>query len=221
VRFLLDTSATKSEPGQHVAGQLLTPLSNYRLGPHPFAIDNGGFSGFDAAGFRRLLAKCLDARERCLFVAVPDVVGSARRTLEMFRVWTEEKGVLSDWPLALVAQDGIEDLEIPWHLLAAVFIGGTTRWKESQSAADVVRSGIITERHVHIGRVNTVRRFRKFEALGADTCDGSGVVRFGWMMERIVNGHYDDQPGLDFGDAVGAGEAGVSEVGTGDTLAAT
>lgn len=213
MRFLLDSQADKCTPTDLVRGQLLTPLSNYRLGEHEFAIDNGGFTQFDGDGFQRVLAKCFTERHRCLFVACPDVVGSARRTLESFRQYAWR---LEGWPVALVGQDGLESLDIPWELMAAVFIGGSTTWKESQHAIDVIKTAQICGKHVHVGRVNTIKRFRKFDELGCDTCDGSGVVRFGWMMEAIRNGQRDDHPTLDFGDSVCEVEAGAHAAGSND-----
>jgi hypothetical protein len=197
MRFLIDAKATKAAPDSYIAGQLLTPLTRYALGEHAFAIDNGAFSGFDAGGFVRLLERCRPALSRCLFVACPDVVGSARRTLECFAHWQYE---MVGWPLALVAQDGIENLDIPWQCMSAVFIGGTTDWKMSTAAADVIKAAQIIGKHVHVGRINTVKRFRHFERLGANTCDGSGIARFSWMLEKIRNGYDDDAtylPGCD------------------------
>jgi len=82
------------------------------------------------------------------------------------------------WPLAFVAQDGIEDLAIPWRDLQAIFLGGTTEWKLSQSAVDVIRTAKILGKHTHVGRVNTRGRWKHFEQLGVDTCDGTGFSRF-------------------------------------------
>lgn len=166
-------------------GQLLTPLTRYADHGARYAIDNGAFSGFDAAGFLRLLDRQREHRDRCIFVAAPDVVGSARRTLEVFRHWYPR---LHGWPVALVAQDGLEDLDIPWHLLAAVFIGGSTEWKLGRHAEAVVRAAKAMGKWVHIGRVNTPGRFDKFEAMGADSCDGSGIARYSWMREELTAG---------------------------------
>jgi hypothetical protein len=218
MKFLLDSSASKCVEGDLIAGQLLTPLSNFALGDGPFAIDNGGFTRFDAGAFRRLLTKCRNAVERCLFVAVPDVVGSARRTLETFDIWNP---LLDAWPRALVAQDGLEDLPIPWQHISSVFIGGTTTWKESQAACAIIKAAQIAGKHVHVGRVNTIRRFRKFDELGCDTCDGSGVVRFGWMMEAIRRGQTDDQPRLCFGDPLCDAAEGSYRIGADDTVGNT
>jgi len=178
MNILLDASPARLQATTHypcVVGQLLTPLTNYRNWGGVFAMDNGGFSGFDGAAFRRLLARQETHKAECLFVAAPDIVGNARRTCEAFSHWYDE---IHTWPLALVAQDGLENLPIPWHLIKAIFIGGSTEWKVSNAAADIVRAAKIMDKYVHVGRVNEVRRFRHFARLGADTCDGSGLSRF-------------------------------------------
>lgn len=164
--------------------QLLTPLTNYKpQKPHQhFGIDNGCFSGFNRAAFERLLERESDRKELCRFVALPDVVASARRTLECFEHWVD---LVPGWPAALVAQDGLEDLPIPWDSLDAIFIGGSTEWKMSHHAADVIRAAKIFGKWVHVGRVNTPGRFEHFDALGADSIDGTGLSRYSWMRERI------------------------------------
>lgn len=173
--------------------QLLTPLTRFKAQQPDayFAIDNGAFARFDPQGFKSLLVREWDRRALCRFVAVPDVVGSARRTLEVFDHWYDE---LCHWRLALVAQDGQEDLEIPWKLIDAVFIGGSTKWKLSEHAAAVVKAAKAMGRWVHAGRVNTPARFEYFEELGADSLDGTGLSRYSWMRERIYKAQ--TEPGL-------------------------
>lgn len=168
-----------------VLGQLLTPLTRYRYWGGPFAIDNGAFSGFDAGGFARLLDRMYEHRSECLFVACPDVVASARRTLELFRM--RRRWVPQGWRVALVAQDGMEDLDVPWSEMGALFIGGGDPWKDSKAALDLVRTAKIIGIHVHVGRVNTPGRYRRFTDLGADTCDGSGVSMYDHMLAKITH----------------------------------
>lgn len=184
---LLDTSedlaVAQKELGCAVE-QLITPLTGFQR-QHPekwFAIDNGAFAGFDPDRFSSLLEREWDSRHLCRFIAVPDVVASARRTLEVFDHWRYR---LAGWPLALVAQDGQENLDIPWKGIEAIFIGGTTEWKLSKAAADVCRAGKALGKWVHAGRVNTPARFEYFEKLGADSIDGTGLSRYSWMRERI------------------------------------
>jgi hypothetical protein len=114
---------------------------------------------------------------------VPDVVASARRTLEVFDHWSTK--LLGGWPLALVAQDGQENLPIPWNQIEAIFIGGSTKFKLSTSAADICRAGKAIGKWVHAGRVNVPARFEYFESLGVDSIDGTGLSRYSHMRERI------------------------------------
>lgn len=166
-------------------GQLLTPLTRYRLRDpgRPWAIDNGAFAGFDAAAFLALLKREEYHRDGCLFVTAPDVVGSARRTLEVFAHW---KAKLAGWKLALACQDGQEHLPIPWSDIAAVFIGGSTNWKCSEHAAQIIKAAKALGKWAHVGRVNHPARWEHFEKLGADSADGTGIARYSHMREAIA-----------------------------------
>jgi hypothetical protein len=184
---LLDTSedlrVCAAELGCEVE-QLITPLTRFlpQFPEEHFSVDNGMFAKGTIAGFLSLLEREKPRRHLCRWVCVPDVVGSARRTRECFEHWRYK---LSGWPLALVMQDGQEELDIPWDGIAAIFIGGSTAWKLSKAAADCIRAGKIMGKWVHAGRVNTPARFEYFEELGADSIDGTGLSRFSWMRERI------------------------------------
>ena len=87
--------------------------------------------------------------------------------------------------MALVVQDGMEDLEIPWDDLDAIFVGGCDPWKDSKAAADIVKTATIFNKWKHIGRVNTPKRFDHFAKLGADSCDGSVVAMYDHMLRKI------------------------------------
>jgi hypothetical protein len=168
--------------------QLFTPLTrrNPQNPSRMFAIDNGAFSRFEVKPFLSLLKKHEPRRDLCRFVAAPDVVGSARRTLECFYAW---KPMLAGWPVAFVCQDGQEDLSIPWDLCSAVFIGGSTEWKLSRHAAAIVKSSTIIGKWCHVGRVNTPGRFEYFRDLGADSCDGTGLAQYSHMRHAIHSDH--------------------------------
>lgn len=185
---LLDTSDDLELAGAELGcpvEQLLTPLTRFtRRGTGRFAIDNGAFAGFDRASFESLLKREEGARSLCRFVVVPDVVGSARRTLEVFDYWYDRLGI---WPLALAAQDGLEGLPVPWPLIQAIFIGGSTSWKMGAHATAIIRAGKALGKWVHVGRVNTPARFEHFEGLGADSIDGTGLSRYSWMRQRIYD----------------------------------
>lgn len=186
MRFLIDQSADRvsdlSVRYPFVGGQLLSPLSRYLPWDGSFAIDNGAYSKCDPAGFTRFVGRLRPHRERCLWLAVPDVVGCARRTLEVFDQLAFQ---FHGWPLALVCQDGQESMPIPWEKIAAVFIGGTTEWKKSQHPARIIRAAKWMGKRTHVGRINTPQRFSWFSEMGVDTCDGSGASRYDWMLDAI------------------------------------
>lgn len=181
-------------------GQLVTPTSwrSLRDPDRLWAIDNGAFSEFDEKTFLSVLNRHIDPdRRNCKFVAVPDVVGSARRTLEVFEFWWDR--LTEDWPIALVAQDGQEALPIPWTQLAAIFIGGTDAFKLSPGAAHIIKAAKILGKWVHVGRVNTPSRFRYFEELGVDSIDGAGIAQYSHM--RLAIGGRANQECLNFSEA--------------------
>ncbi|XAI96947.1 hypothetical protein [Synechococcus phage Ssp-JY42] len=168
-------------------GQLLTPLTRYNLRDptRPWAMDNGGFKEVDVPGLLSLLAREARNKASCLFVAVPDVVGCARRTLEVFERW-KDRPELEGWPLALVLQDGQEDLDIPWDDLDAVFVGGSTRWKLSEHVGHIVKAAKVLGKRTHAGRVNDPARWQHFEDMKVDTADGTGLARYTHMREAIA-----------------------------------
>lgn len=178
-----DLDQCEAELGCEV-GQLLTPLTRYRLRDpkRKWGIDNGGFAGFDEKAFLALLKREEHRRNQCLFVAAPDIVGAAQRTIELFGLW---KPKLEGWPVAFVCQDGQEHLPIPWNDIAAVFIGGTTNWKCSVHVEQIIKTAKIFGKYVHAGRVNSPQRFSHFEELGVDSCDGNGLGQYTHMRVAV------------------------------------
>lgn len=168
--------------------QIFTPDSRHKA-KRPeamFCIDNGAFSRFMADSFASLLERERPRRDLCRFVAVPDVVGSAIRTSEVFGNW---KSRLAGWNLAYVCQDGQESIPIPWGDIAAIFIGGSTEWKLGKHAAHCIKAGLAIGKWVHVGRVNTPGRFEYFRDLGADSIDGTGLSRYSHMRTAIHENH--------------------------------
>lgn len=155
-------------------GQLQTPLTGYRNCGWTWAADNGCYSRFEPERYLRFLEKRLEHLEACLWATVPDAVGDCWLTQ---RRWLEWSGRIRDlgYPLAYVLQDGITLDRIPKNAVAW-FVGGTTEWKLN-IGPDFVRAGKERNIWVHIGRVNTGGRYLDFARLGADSFDGSGLVR--------------------------------------------
>lgn len=161
--------------------QLRTPLTKYARAPGvPYGLDNGCFARFERKAWERLLDEA--DTDRPIFVTLPDIVGDAQRTAELFeQFWTRTQ----ELPRALVLQDGIEHVRIPWDDLVAVFVGGTDRFKISPEARAAARTAKMLGKWVHIGRVNTADRVRNWAGL-ADSIDGSGLSRFDHMLEDVL-----------------------------------
>ena len=156
-------------------GQILTPAGG-TITPraHLFAVDNGVFTGkFEAAKFMRWLSALKPHQARCLFVAAPDVVKDYPATLARYEEWYPRLRA-EGWPVAYVAQDGSEAAELPE--CQAVFIGGSTEWKMSEAALEVIRRGRERGVWIHVGRENSQKRIAHFQMAGVDSVDGTGIV---------------------------------------------
>jgi hypothetical protein len=175
MKILLDKSPAiiqqQRERFGDVIWQLRTPLTRYKLAGCPYGLDNGAFTRFDEATWLRLVAEAREVKP--LFVCLPDIVGSARRTLELFDAF---KPATLGVPRALVLQDGIGDFAIPWTHLDAVFIGGSDKFKTSEEAFSAARAAKILGKWVHVGRINGAKRVEQWRGV-ADSCDGSGMSR--------------------------------------------
>lgn len=113
----------------------------------------------------------------CVFAVAPDVVGDAVATLERSLPWLPKIRALG-YPAAFVAQDGLENLVIPWGDFDVLFVGGSTEWKLGAEAARIVGQAKACGKWVHMGRVNSGRRFRYAQMIGCDSADGTTLAKF-------------------------------------------
>lgn len=161
-------------------GALLTPDSWSAGNP---AVENFAFHAndnacyakgemFDASDWLAWLEMMRPWQDSCLFAVLPDVVGNAEAT---FRRGLRYAGAVRGmgYAAALVAQEGISDLEIPWGEIDAIFLGGRTegfKFGEGlEVATEANRRGLWT----HMGRVNSFRRLRSAALAGIDSADGT------------------------------------------------
>jgi hypothetical protein len=156
-------------------GAIVTPAQGNRIPDGvPWIADNGCFGkGYPGdEGFLKWLESRKGDRSLCLFATAPDVVGDALATLIRSGPFLPKIRALG-YPAALVAQDGLEDLPIPWEEFDAVFLGGSTEWKLSPAAASIAAEARARGKHVHMGRVNSLKRLRFAELIGCDSADGT------------------------------------------------
>jgi hypothetical protein len=188
MKIMLDCSPAKieeySKRYNYNFGQLRTPLTAYGLSDKVYGLDNGCFSKFDKKTWRRLVseAKEQDLEYQPKFVCSPDIVGDARRTLELFDQFYDE---ISPLPVCLVLQDGIGDFNIDWNRVDAVFVGGSDAFKVSNEAFNACKAAKMLGKWVHVGRVNTAQRVSNWMGL-ADSIDGSGISKYDYMLEAVL-----------------------------------
>ena len=194
MRILLDKSprhiAEYTERYGHDFGQLRTPLTRNKIADTDWALDNGCFSGGLSPAWTRMVEEA--QKHAAMWVALPDIVGSARRTLELFAYFERETAGVKR---ALVLQDGIGDVTIPWRKIDAVFIGGSDAFKIAPEAIQAAKCAKMIGKSVHVGRVNEPKRVRNWIDL-ADTIDGSGISMYDHMLEAVlatINGTHPQQ----------------------------
>jgi hypothetical protein len=163
----------------------------------PWAADNGCFSQpgkYTDERYLAFLAKLLPYVDRCLFATAPDVMGDAVATLDRSRPMLSRIRDVG-YPVALVAQDGLTPDMVPWADIDALFIGGTTTWKLSEASHDLCVEAKRRGKWLHMGRVNSRRRYELARSFGCDSVDGTSL-RFDphtpvvqWMSDASERPH--------------------------------
>ena len=208
------TQPVKDAMAAGLLGAIVTPAQGNRLPAAVFCIDNNcgpGRSGQPGTsypgdehylGLLQALAgagvadPCDPDSRWCAFAVAPDVVGDAAATIKRsarMLDWIRYAG----YPAALAAQDGLEDLPVPWDDFDALFVGGSTDWKLGPAARGLVAEARHRGKWVHFGRVNSLKRLRYADAIGCDSADGTYLTfgpavnlprLLGWLAD--VNRQY-------------------------------
>ncbi|TCK32045.1 hypothetical protein B0G84_9181 [Paraburkholderia sp. BL8N3] len=154
----------------------------------PYALDNGAWTAyqqgqpFDEASFLRAVDL---VGERAEWIVLPDVVQGGMASLEFSLAWKERlRGIPTK--VLIAVQDGVQLEDVAHELSPAVgiFIGGSTEWKEATAGT----WGSLARRrncHLHVGRVNTVRRIKICAASGANSIDGTSVSRYAKTLPKL------------------------------------
>ena len=186
MKIMLDVSPRRlikaSEQFDYEFWQLRTPLTANAIGDRPYGLDNGCFKTFDQKTWERLVDET-ETIKMAKFICLPDIVGNAQRTMELFEEFELRTNGL---PRALVLQDGINNVSIPWRKISAVFVGGSDAFKISPEAIQTCRTAKMLGKWVHIGRVNTVERLSNWIEI-ADSIDGSGISKYDHMLREVVS----------------------------------
>jgi hypothetical protein len=158
---------------------MATPMNNTKVHAHQvWAADTGCFLRphmHTDDGYLAWLEGRGHLAGRCLFATAPDVVGDAAATLDRSGPMLPRIRALG-YPAALVAQDGLEDMAVPWDQFDCLFIGGSTHWKLGDHAIRLMAEAKAQGKWVHVGRVISKRRYQWCHSHGADSADGTFVA---------------------------------------------
>jgi hypothetical protein len=203
-------------------GAIMSPAQGNRLPDGPlFCIDNNcgptttgqpgsKYPGDEAyLGYLLRLADaghpdpCDPDRDVCMFAVAPDVLGDAAATLQRSQhmlTWIRHAGFRA----ALVAQNGLENLPVPWGDFDVLFLGGDTRWKLGPAARALTGQARRHHKWVHMGRVNSLQRLRYAAAIGCHSADGTYLTYapdqnlprlLGWLRDIHTQGSLFDLAG--------------------------
>jgi len=109
-------------------------------------------------------------RDTCDFVVLPDIVGNHKETLHRYSQYYKPISKMG-YKTAFVCQDGCTPQEIP--PCDALFIGGSTEWKMGLEARECISEGKRRQVWIHVGRINSAKRYAYFLLQGVDSFDGT------------------------------------------------
>lgn len=162
-------------------GVMATPnIGNNRDPSWIWAADSGCFNEKTYRGddtyLRWLADRSQEEKSNCLFATAPDIVGGGQLSLDRSLPFLPQIRELG-YSVALVTQDGMTPDMLPWDDFDWVFIGGTNAHKLGPEAKAIISEAKTRRKPIHVGRVNSRRRFIAFDLLGCDTSDGT-TLRF-------------------------------------------
>lgn len=167
--------AVRAHMAAGTLGYIDTPgQGNARPPGVTWCADNGAYSdNWDETAWWAFLHNNADHAASCAFAVAPDVVGDAWRTHCRSLPWLSKIRALG-YPVAYVAQDGIDRHPMmPWHDFDVLFLGGTTEFKLGPIARHYTAEAKAHGKLVHMGRVNSKRRFEYAKSIGCDSVDGT------------------------------------------------
>lgn len=150
-----------------------------------YALDNGAWAAYtndipwDPAPFVKLVD---DIGQNADWIAAPDIVGGGAESLALSLSWLERLPGL----VLIPVQDGMAPEDVSPHLgpRLGIFVGGTTEWK-----LQTARHWGKLARHkgcwLHIARVNTPKRIRVCQDVGATSFDGNSPLMFPSTQRKI------------------------------------
>lgn len=169
------TEAIRDEMAVGHLGCIVTPHQGNVTFPDEWDViaDNGCFS--DRWTYRHWLNWLLELPRSIRFAVCPDVFDPSGApchdaTLERWHHFAPMVARHGFVP-AFVCQVGCTADRIPTE--GPLFLGGTTEWKLGSDAWAIAAQAREHGQWVHMGRVNSKRRFDTARAMGCHSCDGT------------------------------------------------
>lgn len=161
---------------QGLIGQICTPAAGNRVLGVPWCADNGVY-GNTYPGDEKYLRWIASRphRDKCRFAVAPDVVADHEATLHRSLPMLPKIRELV--PVAFVAQNGSTPSWVPWPDFDVLFIGGDDRFKLGPEGRVMVGAARRNGKWIHMGRVNSHRRYRYAERIGCDSVDGTYLAK--------------------------------------------
>jgi hypothetical protein len=174
-----------------VIGHIATPAQgNRRPDGAPWCADNGCFSeAFNVDKWWRFLVRNAGQTDPPpLFATAPDAVGDHQRSYRRADPWLDPIRDLG-YPVAWVAQNGatLRRGSVPWERFDALFIGGDDAWKLGPTARALVTEAKARGKWVHMGRVNSFKRFAYARRIGCDSADGTTLARYPQTIDDVLS----------------------------------
>lgn len=186
----LSSSSSKeiTEKTSKVFGGFATPYTGntklIKLG-RLWAGDNGSYSReFDEDKFYSFLDKMLPYKSTNLFIACPDEVYDAEKTLFLYKKHFHRIKHYG-YSVALVTQDNLlhndvgvytkDDDIVPFTDIDWLFIGGSNIHKNAETTKNLIIKAKNLGIYIHVGRVNGRKRLSYFKNLGVHTVDGTHI----------------------------------------------
>jgi len=147
----------------------------------PWFYDNGAFvdwkaeQPFDADAYLSDMRTMATDNDKPDFYVIPDVVADGDKSIRFSCEWMtrlDGLGLSTVAPRYFAAQDGMVGVDLPWHAIDGVFIGGTKPWKVRTAkmwADTAAKAG----KACHFARCGTARTVALARSLRVDSCDSS------------------------------------------------
>lgn len=147
-----------------------------------YALDNGAFSAyrtntfFDENTFLKTLDYIYVHEPQPDFISIPDIVAGGRKSYIFSLEWMSR--LPEEYNYYFVVQDGIttEMMKDIIHMVSGIFVGGTKLWK-LRTMSTWITFAHNYNKPCHIGRMSTFKDMDRAFVSGADSIDGSTLVR--------------------------------------------